>query len=383
MTVEEDARPFYEEPWFKGTAAVLGVVAVVFTLVGPPKLWDVISDAFSSELPPDNTQYILDASAAMGVPFGDEGTKLTAAARTIARAVAPHEAVGLALRRFGGTCEERGDLLVDFGEGRADEVAEAAADQDAAGESNLANAVIAAIDDYNDDDRFPSDRDIKKRIVVVTGSADACLGEDASEQIRRRITQTGIELDFTFVGVAVPEEERDRLRAVASDLESPALFADTDDELADVVEYLEIEPVVRDGETASEIHNTVIEELNVFNDALNNGNLAPAERALRRSEAALEDTQAPYERIGERQTRPAFVELYGVLGRAREIQRELIALGETRLDLRRELDEDGNQNEYANAVAEWDGVIARQIETRDRLQEAHARLVDLLPIVEG
>jgi hypothetical protein len=72
-----------------------------------------------------------------------------------------------------------------------------------------------------------------------------------------------------------------------------------------------------------------------------------------------------------------------VLGRAREIQRELIALGETRLDLRRELDEDGNQNEYANAVAEWDGVIARQIETRDRLEEAHARLVDLLPIVEG
>jgi hypothetical protein len=136
--------------------------------------------------------------------------------------------------------------LVAFGDGHADDVGKAAREQSPEGASNLVNAVVAAIDDFNDGDRFPSDREFVKRIVVVTGTSDACFEEDASEMIRRRLEQADIVLDFTFVGVAVPEDERDRLREVAGDLEAPVIFADTDEELGRAVEYLELEPALAD-----------------------------------------------------------------------------------------------------------------------------------------
>jgi hypothetical protein len=90
MKRTKGARPFYEQRWFQGTAAVLGMVAVVFSLIGPPNLWDAIANLFSDELPPSDTRYVVDASPAMGAPFGSgEGdTKLSAAAETIAAAVA-------------------------------------------------------------------------------------------------------------------------------------------------------------------------------------------------------------------------------------------------------------------------------------------------------
>jgi hypothetical protein len=385
MSKAEQAQPFYDRRWFRGTAAVLGIAGVVFGLIGPPKLWDVVADLFSDELPPSNTEIVLDASAEMGVPFGSvEGeTKLTAAARAAESYVAPHVNESFALRRFGGDCDEAGDLLVGFGAGHGDDLGEAAGGLAATGESNLANAVLAAIDDYNDGERFPAGRTFSKRIVVFTGTADECSGESAAELIRRRLEGTPIQLDFTFVGVGMPEEERDRLRLIARELEGPAIFADTDEELAEVVEYLEIEPVIADGETAREIHNTVIDELNKFIDALNDGELRRAETALDNSDKALEDTNDPYERIGARQTRAEFADLHDALGQARAIQGELIVLGGTLLDLRRGLNEDGNQAEYENALAEWNGVIRRQVRHRDLLQEAHDELVDLLPTVEG
>jgi hypothetical protein len=385
MSEAEDARPFYEEQWFRGAAAVLGVAGVVFGLVGPPKLWDVIADLFSDDLPPSNTEIVLDASAGMGVPFGGgEGeTKLSAAARAVASYVVPHANESFALRPFGGGCDDAGDLLVGFGAEHGDDLSEAARGLAAAGKSNAANAVLAAIDDYSDAGRFPPERTFSKRIVVFTGTADECSGESAAEIIRRRLEGSRVKLDFTFVGVAIPEDERERLRLIAGELESPAIFADTDEELAEVVEYLEIEPVIADGETAREIHNTVIEKLNDFIAALNGGDLQVAEKALRESDAALEETNDPYERIGARQARDAFTAIYDLLGRARAIQGELIVLGETLLDLRRELEEDGNQAEYENALAEWNGVIDRQLENRDLLQEAQSALVELLPPVEG
>jgi hypothetical protein len=383
MTGGEGPRPFYEERWFQGTAAVLGLVTAVFALVGPPKLWDVIRDALASELPPDNTQYILDASAAMEAEFGADETKLLAAARTIADAVEGREGVGLALRRFGGACGEPGDLLVDFGDDRAVEIAEVAGEQEASGESNLVNAVVAAIDDYSDVDRFPRDPGFERRIVVVTGSADGCFGDGAAEQIRRRMAQTGVELDFTFVGVAVPAEERDSLRKVAGDLESPVVFADTDAELGQVVDYLELEPVLADSREIVDIHNSVGGALDDFFGAATNARFDEAEAALRHSERLFARTEVRFESIGARASRAEVAELHRLLGRTRTIQEEQLSVGEVALEAGRALANDGNDAEYENALAEWEGLIQQQRANAERLQDALDELARRLPRLES
>jgi hypothetical protein len=362
---------------------VLTLVTAVFALVGPPKLWDVISDALSSELPPDNTQYVLDASAAMGVEFGEDETKLTAAGRTIADAVEGREGVGLALRRFGGACGEPGDLLVDFGDDRADEIAEAARDQEAAGEPNLVNAVVAAIDDYSDVDRFPRDPGFERRIIVVTGSADGCFGDSAAEQIRRRMAQTGVQLDFTFVGVAVPAEERDSLRKVADDLESPVVFADTDAELEQVVDYLELEPVLADSREILQVHDAVIDELIVFDQLERAGRFAEAEPALHRAEAAFARTEPRFEAIGTRTSRPEVRSLHELLGTARVIQQQLFATGAGLLAAGRALEANGGEAEYENARAEWVGIVRRQRDNVAKIEKAVREIEDRLPHLEG
>jgi hypothetical protein len=226
--------PFWERRRFQGAAALVGLVGAVWALVGAPKPWDVVADLFSSELPSSNTQIVLDASAAMSAPFGD-GTKLDAAAEAIGDYVVPLSNEGLALRRFGGGCEEAGELLVDFGEEHADEVQAAASAQQPEGESNLAYAVRAAIDDFASED-FP-DPDGPKSVLVFTGTGeDDCVG-NAPDEVRRALERSGVDAVFKFVGVKVPQSERTDLRNLRDALGERAEveFVDTEEDLEEIV----------------------------------------------------------------------------------------------------------------------------------------------------
>lgn len=383
MEDAEASRPFYERRWFKGTAAVVGLLGATFALIGPPKLWDVVHDLVWPDLPPSNTEYVLDASAGMGDAFGaeEESTKLSAAARTIGRSVGPLEHEGLALRRFGGPCEETGELLVDFSGGHNAEVSDAAADQEAGGRSNLAGAVIAAIDDFNDGDRFPADQTFTKRIVVVTGTVDECSGDRAAELIRRRLERSGIELDFTYVGLGIPESDRDQLREIAGD--EQVVFADTEDELAGVVTFLELEPVIADSHAFLEIHNVVIDRLNTFSDELNAGRTEEASAALTDSKETFSRTESRLQSIGAHEARAELAEMSRLVEEARSIQEELFATGDTLLELRRELGPDATSSEYENALAEWNGVIDRQRTNVGEIEAAIGDLAGRIPPLEN
>jgi tetratricopeptide (TPR) repeat protein len=250
---EPSRRPFYEHRRWLAGMAVLTAVTAVWALIGAPTPWKIFDDIFSSELPGSNTEIVLDASAAMGDPFGSSGTKLDAAADAVGSFAVPFTNEGLALRDFGGGCDEAGELLVDFGEDHGDDVRDAAAEQQPGGDSNLANAVIAAIDDFADVERFP-DPDSPKRVVVFTGAVDDCLGESAAGEIRREVERTGIDAVFKLVGVKVSAEDRGRLRSLRNGLGANAevVFADTEEELTEVVEGLEESPIPARGRKESE-----------------------------------------------------------------------------------------------------------------------------------
>jgi hypothetical protein len=228
-------------------AAVLGLVGALATLTGPPKLWNAVAEVFSPALPAHNTEVVLDASAAMGGSFGASGTKLEAAAAAIEGFVVPFTNEGLALRRSGGECHESGRLLVDFGEDHADEVRDSAAEQKPSGKSHLANAVIAALDDFADDERFPDPKSLK-RVVVFTGTVDGCRGRSAAEDIRRELERTGINAVFKLVGVKVSDNDRARLLSFKHDLGDSAelSFVETDKDLGTVRRWLAERPRDRD-----------------------------------------------------------------------------------------------------------------------------------------
>jgi hypothetical protein len=154
---------------------------------------------------------VLDVSAGMARPFGKDRTRFEAAVQAVEDFTVPLTNEGLALRTFGGPCDERGKLVVDFGADHGDDVRGATAEQHPRGQSNLVNAVRAAIDDFADHDRFPQDD--AKRIVIFTGTVDNCQGPDAAAAIRDDIKHLEVNAVFKVVGVRVKKKDEKRLLA--------------------------------------------------------------------------------------------------------------------------------------------------------------------------
>jgi hypothetical protein len=214
MADAEPERPFYQRPWFAGTAAVVALLVSVAALVGP--LRGVIGDLFSSELPRSNAEIVFDSSAKMEDPFGNgtELSKFQAAADAVKRQAATVTSEGLALRRIGGTtCSGGpGEQLVGFGANHGQDVADAVSNIHPAGQTNLTSTVLAAIDDFAE---LPPNS--QKRVVIFTGTADDCYSAgQAHEMISNRVDETHINAEFDLVGVNASAADQRRLDEVQS-----------------------------------------------------------------------------------------------------------------------------------------------------------------------
>lgn len=231
----EEKPPFYEQRWFQGSAAVVGLLGAIWAFSGAPKPWDAATDLTATEVAFANTQIILDASEGMTEPFG-EGTKLDAAMKAIREYVIPLRQEGLSLRRTGRSCEEGGELLVDFGKDHSDDVVEAAAEQRAEGESSLAYAVIEAISEFTASDRFQGPAATRQVVIIAGGADDECL-DNAPAEIRRKLDSSGIDATFKMVALKPSEDRREQLRSFTQALGEHAEveFVETEEELEEVV----------------------------------------------------------------------------------------------------------------------------------------------------
>lgn len=232
---EKDQGPFYEQRWFQGTVAVVGLLGAVWAFSGAPKPWDAATDLTTTELARADTQIILDASAGMAAPFG-EGTKFDAAVAAIKRYARPLEHEGLSLRRTASGCEDENELLVGFGEGHADDVIAAAEEQRPEGASTLAYAVIEAINEFTNLEQRSGPA---RQVVIITGGVgeDECLGNEAAVEIRRQLKRTGIEATFKMVALKPSRQARERLDDFAAALgeQAEVEVVETEEELEEVV----------------------------------------------------------------------------------------------------------------------------------------------------
>ncbi len=227
--------PFYEQRWFQGAVAVVGLIGAVWVL--SVKVFDTASQITASETVYANTAIILDTSEGMGEPFGG-GTKLDAAVKAVERYVVPLDGEGLALRRTGRSCDEGSARLVDFGTGHADDVVEEAREQHAEGRSTLAYAVIEAITEFTASDDFQGPASARQ-IVIITGGVggEECLGSEAGAEIRRRLEGSGIDATFKMVALSPSPSASERLESFEEALGEEAEFAvvETPEELEEVV----------------------------------------------------------------------------------------------------------------------------------------------------
>jgi hypothetical protein len=226
MTEGKSGTHFYEEHWFQGTVAVVGLVSAIWAIGGFPRAWNILSDAFSAEAAAlSHTEVVLDTSAAMADSFAGDESKFDAAVRAIGQA-GGRDDEGLALRRTSADCGGGGDLLVDFGTNNKEDVLDVAAEQQPAGKSNIVNAVIEAVGDFRNEREFKGPRSTR-RVLVFTSGQDECFEGDVAGKIKAELEEAGVSASFTLIALKASGEDLRQLEELKSALQSADAYVET------------------------------------------------------------------------------------------------------------------------------------------------------------
>ncbi|MFD5908780.1 hypothetical protein ACFWHL_08735 [Streptomyces massasporeus] len=150
----------------------------------------------------------------------------------------------LSLRRFGGVCGDGRNTasVVGPGVGHAQKIDTSARALTPAGKPTLESGLLAGIDDFSG--YYPLRGSKRNRVVVVTShGVDACTADQAAVRVavRRKATDSGVQVDFRFVGYKVPRKEQRPLARLAEavDATRPRLV-NTPGELAATLKQLTV-----------------------------------------------------------------------------------------------------------------------------------------------
>jgi hypothetical protein len=249
-----DPRAAWQRQWRRRVPALAIPVGVA---VGALAVGSVVDDGVVARSL-HNVEIVLDRSAAMAAEL-DGRPRGEIAAEKVGEAVRPLDDSGLALRAFGGDCAEVPELVVPFGTRRSERIEEAAHTLEPEGDANLVDAIVAAIDDFGDPDLYPDGVDLEdtdNRILVITASSDTCGADQARLEQRVRRSTPRLELAYTFIGFDVGDARtRDELRQTAAAVGADALFAETPDELAALVDDLVFDGVVGQVQALTDLIN--------------------------------------------------------------------------------------------------------------------------------
>jgi Ca-activated chloride channel family protein len=279
----------------------------------------------------ENIEIVVDGSDAMAEAF-DGKTKLEAAAESVNEVLNLQvpDRDNLALRVFGGACSGNNTtLLVKFAQNNVDEMRQQLERIKPREQTTLASAVIAAADDFSDPQHFS---EVSRRVVVVTGSFDACEAQ-AAEIIYQALKRRNIKPDFYFIGMDLPADKQDKLKRLAGATEGRIYHTKTRPELTRVLKrIIEIEAVIGNINRLSETLNKVTGEFNQMHQAVRQKDYATAEEALARASHEMEGSELPFQDLGKRQDRQDFKTLYQLAKANRDLQHETLGLARNLID---------------------------------------------------
>ncbi|WP_053791166.1 VWA domain-containing protein [Streptomyces sp. XY332] len=154
------------------------------------------------------------------------------------------DADSLSLRRFGGTCGDRHNTesIVEPGTGQARKINTSVRTLTPSGQPTLESGLLAAIGEFSG--RYPFRGSKSNRIIVVTShGVDACTADRAALEraVATRAQDSGVRLDFRFVGYKIPQEQQQPLARLATVAKAPApRFVTTSAELTTALKELTI-----------------------------------------------------------------------------------------------------------------------------------------------
>ena len=339
-----------DRPIYKYTAAVVGLLATVTGLI-------VGAKNLLTKNPPQpverNTELIIDRSKGMDEPWGDQKTKKIDLAREAARAFAVTVGKGenLALRQFGGPCAgPNTDLVVPFGKNNAKEVQDQVPGRTRGESATLNSAINEAIGDFGEQARFGGDK-IIKRILVITGSADACQDRNLRAAIREKLEETAktnnVRLDFGYIGLGMDLIQQQNLKDLADITGGTAAFPARPEDVTTIVEQIFSHPrppatappaevtgkapgepdkveVRKDTRALQDSIGIGEKHLNDAMNELEKGDLAAAQKSLAAARGDAARSLNAFSVLGQGQRPQQFPELYQAVSRCWDIHRRLL-----------------------------------------------------------
>ncbi|MFD9701128.1 toll/interleukin-1 receptor domain-containing protein [Lentzea sp. NPDC059081] len=300
-----------------------GAVAAVVTWVLP-------------ELAPTyKTEFLLDLSAT-----GADVSAVAESRDSLRKAIGnTGDDDAVALRTFGGQCGSDGNTsqVVGFGTGHRDDIGGAIEGAAVSGAATLVRGLIGATEDFS----APFSQKAKQvnRIVVVTrNGVDACDDDTdfVQRELRTRLANAGLAIEFRFVGYRVGDEDKpvlDRLAASAS--APPPVLAQGAAELQAALEWIaNVEPVLRSARDVVDTLNPVVKQIDEAAQAVVDGRLDVADRTLSAIKPATADTE--FANLESRAKTPDAVEVYQRAVGLRDRQRKAVPAVQALLDLARE-----------------------------------------------
>jgi hypothetical protein len=353
MSKRHRSDPLYKKSWFLTLTALVGLVASGLGIQkscdpGPPKAVY------------ENAEIVIDRSRNMATPFDGSETKLAAAEEAVALVLKNQglERDNLALREIGGSCDggATGPQLA-FSVTNEGPIMKRIHALKPEGEATLVRSVLQAIVDFNDVTRF---KDVSKRIIVITGSSDACgMSEETVREKLDSLKRAGsqIQVDFHFVGVGLDDSGKAQLLGLAKQTGGEADFADTRQELRDKLrEIVQDEPVVRGANAVLEILNSSVDRLNPVVDDLKRNDYEAGRRDLDLARAEFRRSDLPFQDLGKRGASDEYSRIYRAASLNRDLQSQIISLTENMLPQSKAHDETALQdsfNKYASLSSDY------------------------------
>jgi hypothetical protein len=249
----------------------------------------------------------------------------------------------LALRQYGGDChsEENTKLLLRFRRNNQSKIRNILRDLKLAGEAPLASAVVKATND------FPRASDVDKRIIVIAG--DGGCDPDATEYIRNRLKASSgdkkINLNFHFIYLGESEEQFKKLEGIAKETGGMAVPANNQERLdAVLLHTIEVEPVLGNIRSSTEILNAVVDRTNSALEALSRKDYSAAEQNLKSAQEQYERTELLFQDFRKRQSRDLFKNAQQVASANRGLQKDVLALMREIIRLAQRGDNESNES---------------------------------------
>ncbi len=218
------------------------VVALTVLLTKFDELVDTWNNLWAKLFPPglDYVEFVIDSSTAMDGEFDDGQNKWISLVSAVRTSLPLFDPKHTAVRTYGGACLDPTStrMVADFGNSSTEAIEQKVAEVVVQGEeAPLYKALAETINDLRKQERFSkTDPSLTNRIIVISGGAACDYNEMSFRQLKERMLELGIRLEFSLIGMKAEGLALQQLSNLAKELDTRLYAVDRSQELLNAVE---------------------------------------------------------------------------------------------------------------------------------------------------